>query len=110
MPVSDLSRLETLRTTYGDRAAQTKLDLLRRLDATRLASAGHVRRLHEALCFLRTYPDDQRVASRVARMLTAFDRRADLRQFRDELADTGIAGTAIHYRFFWSTALWLARR
>lgn len=110
MPVSDLSRLETLRTTYGDRAAQTKLDLLRRLDASRLASAGHVRRLHEALCFLRAYPDDQRVASRVTRMLTAFDRRADLRQFRDELADSGIAGTTIRYRFFWSTALWLARR
>lgn len=110
MPVSDLSRLEALRTTYGGRAARTRLDLLRRLDATRLASAKHVERLHEALCFLRTYPDDQRVASRVMRMLTAFDRRADLRQFRDELADTGIAGTAIHYRFFWSTALWLARR
>ena len=110
MPVSDLAQLEKIRASYGERTAQTKLDLLRRLDATRLVAAAQVARLHEVLCFLRTYPDDQRVHSKVTRMLAAFDRRADLRQFREELADSGIAGTTIRYRFFWSTALWLARR
>jgi hypothetical protein len=43
-------------------------------------------------------------------MLDGFDRRPDLRRHRRALADSGIAGTAIHYRFFWSTALWLATR
>jgi len=110
MPASDLSRLESLRATYGDRAAATKLELLRVLDATHINSAARVARLHEVLCFLRAYPDDQRVLAKVTRMLEGFERRADLRQYRDELTDSGIAGTDIHYRFFWSTALWLAQR
>ena len=67
-------------------------------------------RLHEALCFLRAYPDDARVLAQTERMLGNFHRRSDLRRHRAALADSGIAGTAIHYRFFWSTAHWLARR
>jgi len=67
-------------------------------------------RLHEVLCFLRAYPDDARVLAQTERMLGTFHRRPDLRRHRLALADSGIAGTAIHYRFFWSTAQWLARR
>lgn len=67
-------------------------------------------RLHEFLCFLRAYPDNQAVLDGAERMLAHFDRRADLRRNRAALADTGIAGTAIHYVFFWFTAQWLARR
>ena len=43
-------------------------------------------------------------------MLGNFHLRPDLRRHRAALSDTGIAGTAITYRFFWSTAQWLARR
>jgi hypothetical protein len=43
-------------------------------------------------------------------MLGRFHRRADLRAHRAELTDSGIAGTAIHYRFFAPTARWLTRR
>lgn len=43
-------------------------------------------------------------------MLSRFSRRPDLKQRAEELADTGIAGTPIHYRFFWPTARWLASR
>ncbi|MGH8699130.1 MAG: hypothetical protein ACREVS_21775, partial [Burkholderiales bacterium] len=39
-----------------------------------------------------------------------FTRRADLRRHRDALADSGVAGCDIRYRFFWPTALWLAAR
>jgi hypothetical protein len=110
MSAGDLRRLERLKTTYGNGAAAAKLAVLRRLAKAPLRSASQVERLHEALCFLRAYPDDERVAAGVARMLDRFDRRADLLRHRESLGDTGIAGTAIHYRFFWSTAHWLARR
>lgn len=110
MPARDLRRLERLRTLHGDDPAETRLALMRRLARARLSTAGQVRRLHEVLCFLRAYPGDARVAAQAARMLDRFDRRADLARHRDALADTGIAGTAIRYRFFWSTALWLAQR
>jgi hypothetical protein len=43
-------------------------------------------------------------------MLRRFDHRADLARNRRALADTGIAGTDTHYRFFAQTALGLARR
>ena len=110
MSASDLRRLERLKATYGNGGADTKLIVLRRLARQSLRTAGQVERLHEALCFLRAYPDDERVLAQVTRMLERFDRRADLVLHRDRLADTGIAGTAIHYRFFWSTAHWLGRR
>lgn len=66
--------------------------------------------LHEQLLFLRAYPDDAATAAAADRLLAGFARRADLARFRDELADSGIAGTAIRYPFFFPTALWLARR
>jgi len=110
MAARDLSRLERLKATYGDAASAAKLELLRHLDRVSLRGARQVLRLHEALCFLRAYPDDHHVQAQVVRMLERFHRRPDLLRHRRHLADTGIAGTAIHYRFFWSTALWLAKR
>jgi hypothetical protein len=69
-----------------------------------------VLRLHEALCFARAYPDNERILRGVRVMLDAFGKRPDLRRHAVALADSGITGTSIHYRFFWSTARWLARR
>ncbi len=109
-PISHLARLERLKSSYGEGIAATRLALLRVLARSRLHTAAQVARLHEMLCFLRAYPDDARVLAQVTRMLEGFDRRPDLLAHRAALAESGIAGTAIHYRFFWSTALWLARR
>ena len=105
-----LASLEQVKSSYGGGRAEAKLALLARLARGRLATARAVLRLHEALCFLLAFPDDARVHAQVERMLESFHRRADLRRHRAALADSGIAGTAIHYRFFWSSASWLARR
>ena len=105
-----LSALERSKDHYGAGSAEAKLALLGRLERAELRSARAVWRLHEVLCFLRAYPDDARLLAQVERMLARFAGRADLRRAREALADTGIAGTAIRYRFFWSTLRWLARR
>ncbi len=105
-----LANLERIKDNFGGASSARKLALLRALDRARLHTAGQVQRLHEALCFLRAYPDDARVAAQVERMLLRFARRADLQTQRDALADSGIAGTDIHYCFFWPTARWLAQR
>jgi hypothetical protein len=110
MTARDLVRLERIKADYGGEVAAEKVELLRRLGRARLRTAAQVERLHEALCFLRAYPDDPQVLALAARALDRFDRRPDLRRHREALADSGIAGTEIRYRFFWSTALWLARR
>lgn len=105
-----LAALERARDVYSPGSALRKLQLLRLLARASLRSARQVERLHEALCFLRAYPDDARVLAQVEAMLARFDRRADLRAHRAALAHTGIAGTDTGYPFFHPTAVWLARR
>lgn len=106
----DLTALERLKLRYGAGIATRRLQLLRRLDRTRLKSAAAVQRLHELLCFLRAYPDDAAVAAQVERMLARFAQRADLRKHREELAATGIAGTTHWFPYFWPTARWAVER
>jgi hypothetical protein len=67
-------------------------------------------RLHEAACFLRAYPQNASELAEARRVLSGFHRRPDVLQHAEALADSGIAGTPIHYRFFWPMARWLARR
>ena len=105
-----LAILERIKDSYGGADTLRKRALLRALERARLHTAGQVQRLHEALCFLRAYPDDARVAGQVERMLARFAHRADLKAHHDALASSGIAGTTIRYRFFWPTARWLAQR
>src|SRR5258705_4101570 len=109
MSSTPLAALEQSRLEFGAAAAQRKLALLKQLAHTRLGSARAVMRLHEALCFIRAYPDNAAVLAQVQAMLAAFDRRSDLRAHRLALADSGIAGTATHYRFFAGQTQWLAR-
>lgn len=105
-----LRRLERLATNHGPGCEEEKLELLRRLERGRFAQTREVLRLHEALCFLRAYPDGPRLLARVRSLLRTFDRRSDLLRFRHELEDTGVAGTSIYFRFFWFTARWLVER
>ena len=105
-----LGRLGRLRDRHGDGSAAGKLVLLRALERRRLARAHQVLRLHETLCFLRAYPDDAALLAQVERMLEGFAARPDLRRHRSALADSGIAGTDLHFQFFWFTAQWLAAR
>jgi hypothetical protein len=108
--LSALQTLEQVKATYGENAARIKLETLKLLSGSSLSRADEVSRLHEALCFLRAYPDTKDVLAEVERMLAGFAGRKDLKRNRRELTNSGIAGTSIHYAFFWVTACWLARR
>jgi hypothetical protein len=109
-PGQALAALERLRFERGPATAAARLPLLLALANTRLARARDVVRLHELLCFHRAYPGSRAVRERIDAMLAGFERRADLRAHRAALADSGIAGTPIHYRFFGGQAMWLAAR
>jgi len=109
-PKAALRKLESLRLNLGAETAAEKVAAFRVLARGRLASARDVLRLHEAACFARAYPGDARVLRSAEAILRTFHRRADLMRHAEALASSGIAGTAIHYRFFWSTARWLAAR
>lgn len=105
-----LAGLEKLRLDYAPAAAAGKLQLVQLLTRARLGSAASVLRLHEILCWMRTYPDDRKVLAAVSAALDGFAARSDLRHFRGRLVDSGIAGTTIRYAFFWPMARWLAAR
>jgi hypothetical protein len=104
-----LRKLERRKIEFSEDAARHKRDLLRALEKRRLPRAADVLRLHEVLCFLRAYPDNEELLALTDRMLTAFADRADLRKHRAALANSGIAGTATCHAFFPATALWLAK-
>ncbi|HUF89166.1 MAG TPA: hypothetical protein VMR66_04215 [Gemmatimonadota bacterium] len=105
-----LARLERIRDHFGGSAAVQKLELLDALAGRSLPDANRIARLHDALTFLRAYPDDADVLDRVEAMLGSFADRADLRRNRRGLVDSGIAGTELRSEFYWPTALWLAER
>lgn len=109
MRPNPLRALERLRNVYHRRSGAEKLALLRVLQRARLGSAREVARLHELLSFMHAYPDDSPTLACVQRLLKGFARRADLRAQREGLENSGIAGTAIRYPFFWPSARWLAR-
>ncbi|QQR74335.1 MAG: hypothetical protein IPJ17_01710 [Holophagales bacterium] len=109
-PAAALRRLLALRLVYGPAAANEKRRLLAVLGRGALASARALVAFHEALLFLRAYPDDAEVAAAADELLARFARRRDLARHRAALAGSGLAGTVIPYPFFYPTALWLARR
>ena len=97
---------------YGARARADKLQALDRLAGTVIVSPRALLAYHEALCFLRAYPDDAAVAAAAGRALAGFEARiARLpAATRPRLRDTGIAGTDLDYPFGLLMARWLARR
>lgn len=75
-----------------------------------MTPATRLRRLHEAACFQRAYPENAAQLAWAKRVLSGFERRPGLKRRAAALANSGIAGTPIHYRFFWPMARWLAGR
>ena len=107
---SALDQLEQSASTYGENVEIAKLEVLEQLNKTSDLSNEEVFRLHETLCFLRAYPDSRKVLAKVEEILEHFSQRRDLLRHRRALADTGMAGTIIHYPFYWQTAKWLFER
>ena len=105
-----LERLEAVAREYAPGLGARKRTLLARLARTALPSAGAVQRLHEAATFLLAYPDDPRVHAAALALLRGFAARRDVVRFAAALVDSGIAGTAIRYRFFSRMAQWLVER
>lgn len=105
-----LHELERCKAEFGPAAAVRKLELLRDLEGRRFRRATDLLRFHEVLCFVRAFPDNPELLARVEITLAGFAERKDLRRHQEDLRNSGIAGTAIHFSFFAPTASWLARR
>ena len=73
-----------------------------------MAPADALLARHRRLCFQRAFPRSAREARRAEQALAGFERLAAAR--REELSNTGIAGTAYHYPFNYAMTRWLRER
>ena len=103
-----LRRLNKVYKEFSVQAAVEKISLLCAFENRSVKTAAQLLELHEILCFLRAYPDNPEVFKEVENLLNAFHKRKDLDKHREELANSGVVGTPIYFRFFWPMARWLA--
>ena len=81
---------------------------MRKEPGPRPSRAESLRERHERLCFVRAFPRSAAELVRARHELAGFERR--VLPVRDELDNTGIAGTVCRYPFNHTMATWLDRR
>jgi hypothetical protein len=121
MPATTLERLltqlETSRYQFGPGEDNQIVKLLKRLDAAHLGDPTQLIRFHEALLFLRAFPQSPRVVSLTERILKNFHKKVEalrrsttnMEEF-DSFATSGIAGTQMEDTLSFDVARWLVRR
>ena len=107
-----IRRLHAVRNRYDAAASAEKKILLESLANSAVRSVDDLQRLHNALCFIRAFPDTRAHYRLAATQLAHFGKRIALQPatHRTALWDTGIAGTPVHYPFSFHVARWLTRR
>src|SRR5712692_3740664 len=112
-----LTQLEACRYRFGSHESAHVVKLLRRLDAARFADPASLIRFHEALLFLRAFPQGPSVVRATGRILNSFRNKvealrkgsADMDDF-DTLEVSGIAGTEMEDTLSFDVADWLIKR
>src|SRR5260370_9681092 len=112
-----LTELEAFRYRFGPGEAAHVVKLLKRLDATRFPDSSSLIRFHEALLFLRAFPQRPSVVRVTERILNSFHKKvealrkagADMEDF-DTFEVSGIAGTQMEDTLSFDVANWLIKR
>jgi len=112
-----LARLEACRYRFGRYEAARVVKLLNRLDAARFIDPASLIRFHEALLFLRAFPQGPAVVRLTERILNSFHKKvealrkagADMDDF-EPIAVSGIAGTQMEDTLSFDVANWLIQR
>jgi hypothetical protein len=112
-----LVRLEAAKSRFGRDAAAESKKLLDQISRRDIRDAKSLLRFHEALLFLRAFPQGSSLVSQIEAMLTAFHERveklrqrgADMSVF-DDFDTSGVAGTTMQDALSFEAARWLVRR
>jgi hypothetical protein len=112
-----LTQLEACRYSFGRREATRVVKLLKRLDAARFPDSAPLIRFHEALLFLRAFPQGPIVVRVTGRILNSFHKKVEaLRKVDADMDDfdtfevSGIAGTQMEDTLSFDVANWLINR
>jgi hypothetical protein len=112
-----LTQLEACRYRFGPHESARVVKLLQRLDAARFTDPASLIRFHEALLFLRAFPQGRSVVRITERILNRFHKKvealhksgADMNIF-EAIEVSGIAGTEMEDTLSFDVAGWLIRR
>jgi hypothetical protein len=112
-----LSQLEASRYLFGHKEAARVVKLLQRLNAARFTDPASLIRFHEALLFLRAFPQGPAVVRTTGRILNRFHKKVEaLRKGGAEMDAfepievSGIAGTQMEDTLSFDVARWLIQR
>lgn len=112
-----LAGLEAAKSRFGRGAAAEIKALLDQLAGHEFREAKSLIRFHEALLFLRAFPQSAALVPRIERALNTFRQRVEkLRELGidmsvfDDFDTSGIAGTTMQDSLNFEVARWLARR
>ena len=112
-----LTQLEAGRYRFGHREAANVVKLLNQLDAARFTDTASLIRFHEALLFLRAFPQGPSVVRVTGRILNNFHNKVEaLRKSAADIDDfepievSGIAGTQMQDTLSFDVARWLIKR
>lgn len=108
---AQVKTLQRIRGVYTPDAAAEKLELLRSLQHRAIHQAWLLKSFHQSICFIRAFPDSLLHSKAARYALNRFVERVESLDTdgRDALADSGIEGTFVYYRFSYEVALWLMR-
>ncbi|MGA2457901.1 MAG: hypothetical protein ABSF85_10055 [Terriglobales bacterium] len=112
-----LTQLEASRYRFGRNEAASVVKQLNRLDAKRFPDPASLIRFHEALLFLRAFPQAPVVVRATERILNSFHKKvealrkagADMDAF-EPIEVSGIAGTEMEDTLSFDVASWLIKR
>jgi hypothetical protein len=112
-----LAELEARRYRFGPKEAAEILNLLQSLADASFPDPASLIRFHEALLFLRAFPQSAAILRAAERLLNNFHKKAEeLRQAGADMDDfdplevSGIAGTTMEDTLSFDVARWLIRR
>jgi hypothetical protein len=116
-PSELLTQLEAAKSRFDPRAASHIVELLSQLAKVELDDPHQLLRLHEALLFLRAFPQAASLVRPVEHLLDTFHQRiehlrarhADMSLF-ENFDTSGIAGTTMQDVLSFDVAQWLVRR
>ena len=112
-----LTQLEASRYSFGRNEAASVVKQLNRLNAARFSDSASLIRFHEALLFLRAFPQAPSVLRVTERILNSFHKKVEaLRKAGADMEDfepievSGIAGTEMEDTLSFDVASWLIKR
>ncbi len=112
-----LTQLEASRYSFGRNEAASAVKQLNRLNAARFPDSASLIRFHEALLFLRAFPQAPNVVRATERILNSFHKKVEaLRKAGADMDDfepievSGIAGTEMEDTLSFDVASWLIKR